>query len=182
LFRPISLAGLLAISLVSGVAFSQEGAPPQGPGNGMGPPPMAGWRPPMERAFHVGPHGRWWNNPEFAQKLGLTADQQKKMEAVFEQSRPGLMDLLAGVHKEEAAMEPLLAAEQPDDGKILAQIDRVAQARLELERANGRMLLGLRKVLTPQQWKTLQAEEPHGRFPRFGPGGKPGDPGAEPPQ
>jgi hypothetical protein len=35
----------------------------------------------MERAFHLGPHGRWWNNPELVQKLGLTADQQKKMEA-----------------------------------------------------------------------------------------------------
>ena len=147
----------------------------------MGPPPMEGRRPPMERAFHVGPHGRWWNNPEFAQKLGLTADQQKRMEAVFEQSRPSLMDLLAAVHKEEAAMEPLLAADQPDEGKILGQIDRVAQARAELERANGRMLLGLRRVLTPQQWKTLQADEPHGHYPHFGPGPR-GDSGGGGPQ
>jgi periplasmic protein CpxP/Spy len=145
----------------------------------MGPPPMEGRLPPMERAFHVGPHGRWWNNPELAQKLGLTADQQKKMEAIFEQNRPGLIDLLGTVHKEEAAMEPLLAADQPDDGKILAQIDRVAQARAELERANGRMLLGLRKVLTPQQWKTLQAEKPQGRYPRFGSGPRP-EPGGAP--
>jgi protein CpxP len=117
----------------------------------------------MERAFHLGPHGRWWNNPEFAQKLGLTADQQKRMEAVFQQSRPSLMDLSATVRKEETAMEPLLAADQPDEGKILAQIDRVAQARAELEKANARMLLGLRRVLTPDQWKTLQADEPKGR-------------------
>jgi periplasmic protein CpxP/Spy len=134
---------------------------------------MESRRPPMERAFHVGPHGRWWNNPELAQKLSLTADQQKKMEAVSEQSRPGLMQLLDAVRKEEAAMEPLLAADQPDDGKILAQIDRVTQARAELERANGRMLLGLRKVLSPQQWKTLQSFEPHGPFPRFGQGPRP---------
>jgi Spy/CpxP family protein refolding chaperone len=91
------------------------------------------------------------------------------MEAVFEQSRPNLMDLSATVRKEEMAMEPLLAADQPDEGKILAQIDRVAQARAELEKANGRMLLGLRRVLTPEQWKTLQADEPHGHY-RFGPG------------
>ena len=65
-------------------------------------------------------------------------------------------------------MEPLLAADQPDEGKILAQIDRVAQARAELEKANARMLLGLRRVLTPDQWKTLQADEPHRHYPRFG--------------
>jgi Spy/CpxP family protein refolding chaperone len=127
----------------------------------------------MERAFHLGPRGRWWNNPEWAQKLSLTPDQQKKMEAVFEQSRPSLMDLLSNVRKEETAMEPLLAADQPDEGKILAQIDRLAQARAELEKANARMLFGLRRVLTPDQWKTLQAdapkEDPRGRYPRFGP-------------
>jgi Spy/CpxP family protein refolding chaperone len=131
---------------------------------------MEGRRPPMERAFRLGPHGRWWNNPEFVQKLGLTADQQKKMEAVFQQSRPSLMDLSANVRKEETAMEPLLAADQPDESKVLAQIDRVAQARAELEKANARMLLGLRRVLTSDQWKTLQADEPHGHYPHFGPG------------
>jgi Spy/CpxP family protein refolding chaperone len=124
----------------------------------------------MERAFRLGPHGRWWNNPEFVQKLGLTADQQKRMEAVFQQNRPSLMDLSATVRKEETAMEPLLAADQPDEGKVLAQIDRVAQARAELEKANARMLLGLRRVLTSEQWKTLQADEPHPHFPYFGPG------------
>jgi protein CpxP len=143
---------------------------------------MEGRRPPMERAFHLGPHGRWWNNPEWAQKLGLTSDQQKRMEAVFEQSRPSLMDLSSTVHKEETAMEPLLAADQPDEGKILAQIDRVAQARAELEKANARMLLGLRRVLTSDQWKTLQADapkgDPRGHYPRFGPGpGPAGDSG-----
>jgi hypothetical protein len=37
----------------------------------------------------------------------------------------------------------------------------VAQARAELEKANARMLLGFRGVLTQEQWKKLQAEDPH---------------------
>jgi Spy/CpxP family protein refolding chaperone len=135
----------------------------------------------MERAFHLGPHGRWWNNPELVQKLGLTADQQKKMEAIFQQNRPSLMDLSSSLRKEETSMEPLLAADQPDEGKILAQIDRVAQARAELEKANARMLLGLRRVLTPDQWKTLQAEEPHMHRPHFNQGPR-NESGPPPPQ
>jgi Spy/CpxP family protein refolding chaperone len=127
----------------------------------------------MERALHLGPHGRWWNNPELVQKLGLTADQQKKMEAIFQQNRPTLLDLSSTVHQEEMAMEPLLAADQPDESKILAQIDRIAQARAQLEKANARMLLGLRTVLTPDQWKTLRAEEPRRHFQRFGQGPPP---------
>jgi Spy/CpxP family protein refolding chaperone len=133
-------------------------APLQGPdmGGGMDRGPMAPHRPPMERAFRMGPRGRWWNNPEVAQKLGLSADQQKKMDDIFLQSRLKLIDEHAAVEKEEAILEPLLAAEQPDETRILSQIDKVAQSRAELEKANARMLLGLRGALTTAQWKTLQ--------------------------
>ena len=51
-------------------------------------------------------------------------------------------------------MEPLVRADQPNEAKILAQIDKVAQARAELEKANARYLLALRSKLTPDQWKT----------------------------
>jgi Spy/CpxP family protein refolding chaperone len=151
--------------------------PLQGPdmGGGMGPDggPMAAHRPPMEHAFRMGPHGRWWDNTEIVQKLGLSADQQKKMDDIFLQSRLKLIDEHASVEKQEAILEPLLAAEQPDESRILSQIDKVAQSRAELEKANARMLLGLRGVLTTAQWKTLQTlgQERRDRFERRGPDG-----------
>jgi TonB family protein len=92
------------------------------------------------------------------QRLGLTADQQKKMDDVFQQARLRLIDLNAVAQKEEVIMEPLLAAEQPDEAKIVAQIDKVAQARAELEKANARMLLGIRRVMTADQWQKLKAD------------------------
>jgi Spy/CpxP family protein refolding chaperone len=131
----------------------------------------------MERAFHGGPPGRWWNNPDMVQKLGLTADQQKKMDDIFQQSRLRLIDLNAALQKEETIMEPLMAADQPDEAKILSQIDRVAQARAELEKANARMLLGVRRVLNQDQWKKLQAEGPRpANVPGPGQGPGPGRP------
>ena len=148
----------------------------QGPdmGGGMGPGgmdrgPMSPHRPPMERAFRMGPRGKWWDNPEIAQKLTLSADQQKKMDDIFLQSRLKLIDQHAAVEKDEAILEPLLSAEQPDETRILAQIDKVAQSRAELEKANARMLLGLRGVLTTAQWKTLQTLGRSDRFGRRGP-------------
>jgi Spy/CpxP family protein refolding chaperone len=137
----IALAGMLA---------AQEGAPP----------PMRPNRPPMERAFRAGPPGRWWTDPALVQRLGLTADQQKRIDTLFQQNRLKLIDMSAGVQKEEAILEPLLEADRPDESQVLAQIDRIAQARAELEKANARMLLGFRGVLTLEQWKKLQAEEP----------------------
>jgi periplasmic protein CpxP/Spy len=146
-------------------------APIQGPemGGGMDRGPMAPHRPPMERAFRMGPRGRWWNNSDVAQKLGLSTEQQKKMDDIFQQSRLKLIDQHAAVEKEETILEPLLSAEQPDETRVLAQIDKVAQARAELEKANARMLLGLRSVLTTTQWKTLQTLGPEEHIGRRGP-------------
>jgi Spy/CpxP family protein refolding chaperone len=86
------------------------------------------------------------------------------MDELFQESRLKLIDLSAALKKEEAILEPLLAADHPDEAKILSQIDRIAQARAELEKANARMLLGIRNMLTPDQWKRLRAEPPR-RFP-----------------
>jgi Spy/CpxP family protein refolding chaperone len=154
------------------------GPPPGQRGRGGGaPPPPRSNRPPLERSL---PQGRWWNNPEMIQKLNLNSDQQKKMDDIFQQNRLRLVDLNANLQKEEITMEPMMAADAPDESKILAQIDKVAQARAELEKANARFLLGIRRVLTQEQWKKLQTETAHpdggrGRG-QGGPGGPPNPP------
>jgi Spy/CpxP family protein refolding chaperone len=76
----------------------------------------------------------------------------------------------------------MLAANPPDTNKILAQIDHTAQARAELEKANAKMLLGIRNVLTPDQWTKLQTEQRDNRHSRMmkrdgGPGGPGGSRG-----
>jgi Spy/CpxP family protein refolding chaperone len=131
--------------------------------------------------LHLGPPGRWWDDPEFVKRLGLSDEQQRKMDEIFNTNRLKLIDLFAAVQKEEAIMEPLVSADPPDEGKLVAQIDRVAQARAELEKANARMLLGIRGQLNHEQWLKLKTERP----PLHGPGhdmGRPreGGPGPEP--
>jgi Spy/CpxP family protein refolding chaperone len=107
-------------------------------------------------ALQVAP-GTWWNNSEMVTRLNLTKEQQKKMDDIFQQFRLTLIDLNAALSKEELIMDPLIAAERLDEVKILAQIDRIAQARAELEKANSRMLLAIRQSLTMEQWAKIQA-------------------------
>ncbi len=161
------------------------GQPGPGPG---GPPPHHVRNGPML----AGPPGKWWDNPEMVKKLVLTADQQKKLDDIFQQSRLRLIDLHAALEKDEATLEPLMQASQLDDSKILPQIDRIAQARAELEKANARLLLAIRHVLTPEQWQKLEQERMQmrempvprrggpGRGPGQGPEGPPPPP--RPPQ
>ncbi|HLQ76454.1 MAG TPA: Spy/CpxP family protein refolding chaperone [Terriglobia bacterium] len=100
--------------------------------------------------------GTWWNNADAVSALSLTKEQQRKMDDIFQQHRLKLIDLNAALSKEEAILDPLMAAEKLDEPKILTQIDRIAQARAELEKANSRMLLGIRQTLTMEQWTKVQ--------------------------
>jgi Spy/CpxP family protein refolding chaperone len=181
----------MAATLVAGAMYAQgpDMAIAQGPGSGQGQggPGFGDHRPPMERAMR-GDRGRWWNNPKVVEKLKLTDDQRKAMDEIFQQHREKLVDLRANVEKAEIAMDPLVKADQPNEQAVLAQIDKVAQARAELEKANARFLFELRAKLTPDQWKQVQEfrqnHEGMREMRRGGPGGKQGpggDRGAPPP-
>lgn len=155
-FGTVRLALAIAGVLLAGTALAQG---PGGMGMGPGPGPgFGGHRPPMERAFGPeGIHGRWWNNPKIVEQLKLTDDQRKGFDGILLEHREKLIDLRANVEKAELEMEPLMGADQPNEARILSQIDKVAQARAELEKANARFLLAIRNKLTPDQWKQVQA-------------------------
>jgi Spy/CpxP family protein refolding chaperone len=130
----------------------------------------------MNRAF--GPMaGRdgWWNNPGVVDKLKLTDDQRKAMNQILLDHREKLIDLRANLQKAELALEPLMAADTPNDSAIMAQTDKIVQARGELERANARFLLAIRDKLTADQWKQIQDLRRNGGPDRWRDGERPRD-------
>lgn len=176
-----SLSALaLGMVLAGGMAATAQPGPGGGPGFGM-------HRPPLERLLGPGGMGRWWNNPTVIDQLKLTEQQRKDMDQILLNHREKLIDMRAGVEKAELAMDPLVNADQPNEQAILAQIDKIAQARAELEKANARFLLALRAKLTPEQFKELKnlreqrgmrRWRDRGGPPGPGPQGNPGGPGA----
>ena len=206
-----SLVSLATIALSGSIVFAQQPPAPAGQPDGSTPAaaPIERQTPPSPRpammqrtmsmgggqqmrgrdfrrpdgGFRIGPEGMWWKNPGVVQRLSLTADQTKKMDDIFQQSRLQLIDLKANVEKQQVMLEPMLSANPLDTNKAMAQIDKVAQARADLEKANAKMLLGIRAVLTPDQWTKLRDHQfggPGGRG-QGGPGGPaasvPGGPG-----
>ena len=183
-----SLVLFTALTGTYAVAQQPDGASPASPGQHAPQTDQnrGGWGDGMHPGgFHIGPPGIWWHNPDLIEKLTLTPDQQKRMDDIFQQNRSQLIDLRTNVEKQEQLMGPMLAADQPDTNKILAQIDLTVQARAELEKASAKMLLGIRNVLTPDQWSKLQAAERENRrmFMRRGdtPGGQGGSGHPPPP-
>lgn len=161
---PAMLAALLIPACAPAVA--QTGQPP---------------RPPMQKKFHM-PFGRWWDNPHMAQRVGLTSEQQKKMDAILLQYRPKLMELHATLDKEQQAMWPLIGARHLNEGAVLAQINVVVGAHANLEREFDRYLFAIRRQLTYEQWQRLRAIHQEHMKHRDWHHGPPPPPGGGPPR
>jgi Spy/CpxP family protein refolding chaperone len=150
----------LALLIVfGGLAIAQEPPPPaEGPSTQMGPRIVVA-RPDDRgpgKVLRVPGPGKWWKDSELMRKIGVSDEQVQKIEKIFQGHRLDLIDLHAALEKQEAILEPLVEADQPDEAQVIAQIDKVAQARANLEKSNAQMLLAIRRVLTVDQWKKLR--------------------------
>ncbi len=130
----------------------------QGPGPGPmhmgGPEHFAG----MEH-HGFGSH-QWWKNPEMVQNIGLSDAQVQKLDQLAQDHRLKMVDLRAAVEREEVRMKPLMENATPDESQIMAQIDKLAAARVQLQKANVQFMLASRRVLTPDQWKKFKSMRP----------------------
>ncbi len=104
--------------------------------------------------------GNWWKNSDVVKQMGASDTQVQQIERIYQDNRMHLIDLKANLEKEEARLEPLVEADNPDEGLISSQIDKVAAARAELEKSNALMQVAIRRVLTLDQWKKLQSLQP----------------------
>ena len=137
-------------------AHSQRGMP--NPERGMpgmsrgGPAPASNGSPGSARGgLQLAPPGRWWNDKKYAKSLGLNGDQQKRMDSVFGQNRDALVQRFETLQKAEGRLESLTRGGKPSEAALFNEIDHVAQARAELEKANTHMLLQLRDEMSAEQ-------------------------------
>lgn len=159
--RPLALSVLFA----SPAALAQltTPTPPLPPVQLHTPPRIIQMRAPRAEQgsdLNIVPSGTWWRYPETIKDLNLTPDQQHRMEDIFRQNRLQLIDLKASLEKEQINLEPYLNTNPPNTDKAMAEISRIADLRADLEKANARMLLGLRAQLTADQWTRLQVHRP----------------------
>jgi Spy/CpxP family protein refolding chaperone len=118
--------------------------------------PMATFRGPMMRRFRRPMMGPWWENPWIARRIALTDEQRRQLEKISFQNRLRMIDLRAALEKQRLLLQPILQSERPNEDQALGQIDKIGQARTELDRARVQAMLAARNVLTPEQWRKLR--------------------------
>ena len=110
----------------------------------------------MRAGLQLGPAGRWWDDKSFVKSLKLRPEQQTRMDAIFEQNRNALLSRHQSLQQAESQMEEISKAPAPDEDALFTQIDRVAKARAELEKAYTHMLLQIRKEMDSDQILRLE--------------------------
>jgi Spy/CpxP family protein refolding chaperone len=98
---------------------------------------------------------KWWSDEGYRRELGLTQEQSRRLEEIFQMSLPSLKLQKKALDAAETEFERLV--ERGDDGAVMEQVSRVEMARAELNKTRTLMLLKMRRSLTTDQWIKLGA-------------------------
>ena len=105
--------------------------------------------------LRLAPVGRWWDDAAYTRTLAINSSQQRRMDQVFNGNREQLLKLYTNLKHEEEQLSKL--GKDANEAQLDQQIDKVAQARTELQKADTHLLLEIRKQLTPEQLSKLDA-------------------------
>jgi Spy/CpxP family protein refolding chaperone len=98
---------------------------------------------------------KWWQNERYRAELGLTADQSKRLEEIFQSTAPTLRTQKKAFDAAETEFGRLV--ENGNDSAVMEQVLNVEAARAELNKTRALMLLRMRRALTTDQWVKLGA-------------------------
>lgn len=107
------------------------------------------------------PSGEFWLNPDIVSFAEITPDQVHRLAETYLQGTLKLIQLDANVDMEEAKLEPMLASPEIDANAAIAQLDRIAEAKAAVDKADARLAFGLRATLTPAQLTRLRTGMSH---------------------
>jgi len=138
-------------------------APPAPPGG----PHMGGPRGPHAPGPpHGGLHAKLFP-PELIMQhqaeIGLSKDQRKKLVKEIKATQGQIVELQFELKAAEGVLGKLVEADRVDEGKALAQSDRVMAMEQKIKRNHLQLLIRIKNILTPTQRKQLDQLRPRPR-------------------
>lgn len=106
---------------------------------------------------HAAQRFKWWQSGEVQEEVGLTAEQQADLEAIFQAIRPELRELMQRLEREEDELSRIMHAMQAEEWEVGLQIDKVEAARSVLSKTRTLMLYRMHRTLTDEQLDALHA-------------------------
>jgi Spy/CpxP family protein refolding chaperone len=93
---------------------------------------------------------KWWRGDARAE-LGITEQQSRDLEAIFQQTLPTLKSHKTALDREEKALSQLLGSANSTEAVVIQAIERVEAMRSALGRTYTLMHYRMYRLLTPEQ-------------------------------
>ncbi len=100
---------------------------------------------------------KWWLSDDGRAEFGITDQQSRGLENIFQQMLPQLKANKTELDKQEKILDQLLADSGSTEALVTQAIDRVEAARSALSRTRTLMLYRMYRLLTPEQRAKVQA-------------------------
>lgn len=102
------------------------------------------------------PAGKWWKDPDIAKELQLTSGEVKQLDKLFVKSRRQMIELKNRVEKEQFEYQNLMESKTLDEAAVNRQLQKLEQARSELNEERSRFVVAVRKILGSDRFQRLQ--------------------------
>jgi Spy/CpxP family protein refolding chaperone len=100
---------------------------------------------------------KWWLSEGGRKEFGISDQQSRDLEALFQQVLPTLKANKTELDKQEKVLDKLLSEGGSSETIVAQAIDRVEAARSALSRTRTLMLYRMYRLLTPEQRAKVQA-------------------------
>jgi Spy/CpxP family protein refolding chaperone len=105
---------------------------------------------------------KWWRGEDARTDFGITEQQSKDLEAIFQQTLPMLKAKKADVDREEKVLSTLMGkASTTNESAVVQAVEKVEAARSSLSRTFTMMQYRMFRLLTPEQRAKVQAYHDH---------------------
>ncbi len=102
------------------------------------------------------PPGKWWENERLAAAIDLTDDQRAEIRELVYGHAHRMIDLKADVQKSELELANLVMNSDFEPAEAREAFAGLQKARQALDMERFEMLLGVRALLTDEQWQKIQ--------------------------
>jgi Spy/CpxP family protein refolding chaperone len=155
-----TLAVVLVCTPVVGLAASPTSAVDCGQDRGGQNPPVKGASDrggPDRGPGNDHPRFKWWEDPKARAELGITDRQAAQIKEIFEPTMTQLKAQRTELDKREATLSQTIKDDRSDVTMVAQQVDRVENLRAEMQKTRVVMLFRIRRVLSAEQRKRLEA-------------------------
>lgn len=111
---------------------------------------------PQHNALQFGPVGRWWDNHSVMQQIGLSKEQQIRMDSIFDANKPAILSSYKVFLKAQSNMNAVNKDTKADKTTVFAAIDAINNARSDLQKATSAMLMQIRSEMNSDQIAKLE--------------------------